>query len=199
MCSPAAVMQVAQIGTSIASTAAEDSAKNRAAEAVQKNAESDLFNKYNATQAREHQEMVKAQLETFNVTQQAKSTSSRIRAAAGSGGVVGSTVTARSAQPGIQAANVSQTINQNLANTLRQNQLDAKSYQAEAQSKINEAQSEKVSPGMEALAIGNDVVKGVTGSGLLPQGGLPGAGKTPDTTTPEQGAAAAQDVFTSGY
>lgn len=144
---------------SVAATVLDANATNKTAEQTQLLAERDLMNKYNANQAREQQEMQKAQLQQVEVQQRGYSNASRIRAQVASGGISGHTAAERSAQPGIAAENFTAASKQNLANELRQNQLDAQSYLAQAQSTVNEAQSQKISAGAEALSIVGSVAK----------------------------------------
>jgi hypothetical protein len=175
MCSPTAIMAVTSTGINILSTVGEANAKNTEARQARLAATSDLMNKYNTTQLREQQEMQRTQLEVFQARQQGVSNASRIRAQAAGGGVAGASIQEREAQPGIAATNFASTAQINLANELRQNQLDAESFKSRAQSIINENQP--VNPAAEGLQIAGEIAGGIGRSGFVQSGSVPQGGQ----------------------
>ena len=169
MCSPLAITAITT-GVNIASTVGEDSAKDTEAKQARLNATQDLFNKYNATQAREQQEMQRTQLEVFQAQKQGVSNASRLRAQSASGNVAGPGIAQREAQPISAATNFASTAQINLANELKQNNLDAESFRSHAQSIINENQP--VSPLAEGLQIAGEGTQGAIKSGLIQPGSV---------------------------
>lgn len=139
MCGPAAIAAV-QFGVQATSTIASAEAQDKHARAAWANADTDLMNKYTAVQSREQQEIARAGLEVFQAQKAGTSNASRIRAQLASGGIAGASAQEREAQPGIAVAEFASTTKINLANQLRQEQADAASFKAQAQSVINENQ-----------------------------------------------------------
>jgi hypothetical protein len=141
MCSPAVITGV-QTGISMVGTYIGAQAQDQKAEAIQAAAKTDLLNKYSAIQTRETQEIMRTNQDIINVQKQGVSATSRARVFSSAGGVSGASAQERAQQPANAVSDYAATAKLNLTNTLAQNQLDAESARAKAQSTIDENQTE---------------------------------------------------------
>lgn len=171
MCGPAAIMAV-QMGIGAAGSIEGAIAKDKAARQAWGSTITDLEGQYSATQLREQQEMSKAQMDVFQAQRSGQSLTSRVRVQSASGGVGGATAAEREQTVGNNVENYASTSKVNLANELRQNQLDAKGFLAKAQTQINENQPET------GLSLGLDLASQAASMGqkAMPPAGTSAAG-----------------------
>ena len=143
----------------------EADSQDQHAKAVWAAAQTDLVGKYNATQAREQQEMNRTQLQIIQAQHAGMTDTARLRAQAAAGSVGGTSIQEREQQPANAVSTYSAVARQNLAMTLEQNQLTAKSFLAQAQSTINETPA--ANPAAVATELGGDVISGADKAGFF--------------------------------
>lgn len=157
MCGPAAITLV-NTGVQMGQQVLNAQAQNERAKATWENDYNNLTSQYTAIQTKETQEAQRAQLQVIQAQKAGMSAAGRLRVQSAAGDVGGRTIQERTQQPANAVSDFTQTVKQNLTGQLAQDQLDANSFRARAQSIINE--NPAVNPAAEGLDLAGDALQG---------------------------------------